>query len=64
MQTDHKTFVTVLSPGSQQGHTFHIGEADVLVGRAESCDLRFEDPYLSRLHAKLSAAVTASTSAT
>jgi hypothetical protein len=53
MQTDHTPFVTVLSPESQRGRTFHLGEADILVGRAEACDLRFEDPYLSRLHAKL-----------
>lgn len=53
MQTDHSTHVTVLTPASHQKRCYLLGEDDLLVGRAESCDLRFDDPYLSRVHAKL-----------
>lgn len=53
MQTDHSTHVTVLAPESDHDRRYQLGEDDLLVGRAEACDLRFDDPYLSRVHAKL-----------
>lgn len=53
MHTDHSTHVTVLAPESDHDRRFRLGEDDLLVGRAEACDLRFDDPYLSRVHAKL-----------
>jgi FHA domain len=53
MQTDRSAHVTVLAPESHQNRRYLLGEDDLLVGRAEACDLRFEDPYLSRVHAKI-----------
>ena len=53
MQTDRSTHVTVLAPESHQDRRYLLGEDDLLVGRAEACDLRFDDPYLSRVHAKI-----------
>lgn len=53
MQTDRSTHVTVLAPESHHDRRYLLGEDDLLVGRAEACDLRFDDPYLSRVHAKI-----------
>jgi hypothetical protein len=53
MQTDRSAHVTVIAPESHQNRRYLLGEDDLLVGRAEACDLRFEDPYLSRVHAKI-----------
>lgn len=53
MHNEHSTQITVLAPASHQNRRYPLGEDDLLVGRAEACDLRFDDPYLSRVHAKL-----------
>ena len=50
MQSNDVPYITILTPASQGGTRVTL-DRDVVVGRADTCDLRFDDPYLSRLHA-------------
>jgi len=50
--TDTPHFV-VLTPGSDQGRRIDLTKDDVVVGRAATCDVRLDDPHVSRTHAAL-----------
>src|SRR5882724_3814196 len=43
----------VVEAGSDEGRRINLTGARLTVGRLPSCDVRFEDPYLSRTHAAL-----------
>ncbi|MER7251195.1 FHA domain-containing protein [Kribbella sp. NPDC000426] len=43
----------VVETGSQEGRRINLTGAHLTVGRLPNCDVRFEDPYLSRTHAAL-----------
>jgi pSer/pThr/pTyr-binding forkhead associated (FHA) protein len=46
-------YLVVLSPGSQRGRRVDLTEGRLVVGRADTCDVRFDDPHVSRTHAAL-----------
>jgi hypothetical protein len=50
--TDTPHFV-VLTPGSDQGRRIDLTKDHVVVGRAATCDVRLDDPHVSRTHAAL-----------
>jgi hypothetical protein len=45
-------FLIVLSPDAERGRRIDIGH-DMVVGRGDRCDIRFDDPFVSRTHAGL-----------
>ena len=45
--------LVVLRPGSDRGRRIPLDRAYLVVGRENSCDVRFEDPGVSRTHAAL-----------
>jgi hypothetical protein len=45
--------LVVLAPDAYRGRRFELHKQDTVVGRAESCDVCLDDPYLSRAHAVL-----------
>jgi uncharacterized membrane protein len=45
-------FLIVLSPDAERGRRIEIGH-DMVVGRGDRCDIRFDDPFVSRTHAGL-----------
>lgn len=46
-------YLVVLSPGPDQGQRFDLAKQQVVVGRAATCDVRLDDPCISRKHATL-----------
>lgn len=45
--------LVVLRPGSDRGRRIPLDRDDLVVGREQSCDVRFDDPGVSRTHAAL-----------
>jgi hypothetical protein len=45
--------LVVLSPEAERGRCIDLGDADLVVGRGNGCDIRFDDPFVSRTHARL-----------
>lgn len=45
--------LVVLAPDAYRGRRIELLKPDVVVGREETCDAFFDDPYLSRTHAVL-----------
>lgn len=45
--------LVVLAPDEYAGRRIELLKQDVVVGRAASCDVHFDDPHLSRKHAML-----------
>lgn len=43
----------VVETGSHEGRRINLTGAHLTVGRSTDCDVRFQDPYLSRTHAAL-----------
>ena len=53
MSDGSSTTYLVVETGSHQGQRIDLTGARLTVGRLPSCEVRFEDPYLSRTHAAL-----------
>lgn len=51
--TDEAPRLVVVSPGSDQGRQVVLTRPQALVGRSVECDIRFDDPHVSRRHASL-----------
>jgi hypothetical protein len=45
--------LVVLAPDAYRGRRIELLKRDTVIGRAESCDVCLDDPYLSRAHAVL-----------
>ena len=45
--------LVVLSPGEDRGRHIDLNRDRLLVGRGDGCDVHFDDPYVSRRHARL-----------
>lgn len=53
MSDGSSTPYLVVETGSHEGQRIDLTGAHLTVGRQPDCDVRFEDPYLSRTHAAL-----------
>ncbi|TDD15983.1 FHA domain-containing protein [Kribbella turkmenica] len=53
MSDGSSTPYLVVETGSHEGRRIKLTGAHLTIGRLPSCDVRFEDPYLSRTHAAL-----------
>jgi hypothetical protein len=53
MSDGSSTPYLVVETGSHEGQRINLTGAHLTVGRLPSCEVRFEDPYLSRTHAAL-----------
>jgi hypothetical protein len=53
MSDGSSTPYLVVETGPHEGQRINLTGAHLTVGRLPSCDVRFEDPYLSRTHAAL-----------
>jgi hypothetical protein len=53
MSDGPSTTYLVVEGGSHEGQRINLTGARMTVGRLPGCDVRFEDPYLSRTHAAL-----------
>lgn len=51
--TDEAPRLVVVSPGSDHGRQVVLGGPRALVGRSTECDIRLDDPHVSRRHASL-----------
>lgn len=45
--------LVVLAPDNERGRRIELTRDHLLVGRDDGCDVRFDDPYVSRTHARL-----------
>ena len=45
--------LVVLAPDHERGRHIDLNRDHLLVGRGDRCDIRFEDPFVSRTHARL-----------
>jgi uncharacterized membrane protein len=45
--------LVVLAPENERGRHIELKQDHLLVGRGDSCDVRFDDPFVSRTHARL-----------
>ena len=45
--------LVVLAPDSDRGRRIPLDRDYLLVGREQTCDVRFDDPHVSRTHAAL-----------
>jgi FHA domain len=45
--------LVVLAPDNERGRRIDLNRDDLLVGRGDGCDVRFDDPFVSRTHARL-----------
>jgi hypothetical protein len=52
-QTTETPQLVVLAPEAYRGRRIPLPDGDVFVGREASCDIHFDDPYVSRVHAVL-----------
>ena len=52
-RNDNAAQLVVLSPEGERGRCIDLGDADLIVGRGDGCDIRFEGPFVSRKHARL-----------
>lgn len=53
MRLDDMPHLVVLRPGSDRGRRIPLDRDYLVVGREQSCDVRFDDPGVSRTHAAL-----------
>jgi hypothetical protein len=53
MSDGSSTTYLVVEAGSHEGQRINLTGARLTVGRSPGCEVRFEDPYLSRTHAAL-----------
>jgi len=53
MSDGSSTTYLVVEAGSHEGQRINLTGARMTVGRLPSCEVRFDDPYLSRTHAAL-----------
>ncbi|HEY8475080.1 MAG TPA: FHA domain-containing protein [Natronosporangium sp.] len=49
----HTAHLVVLAPDAYRGRRIPLVKDELVVGREAHCDVRFDDPYLSRCHAVL-----------
>ena len=45
--------LVVLAPDNERGRRIDLNRDHLLVGRGDRCDIRFDDPFVSRTHARL-----------
>lgn len=45
--------LVVLAPDKERGRRIELSRDQLLVGRGDGCDVRFDDPFVSRTHARL-----------
>ncbi|WP_051807549.1 FHA domain-containing protein [Actinoplanes subtropicus] len=45
--------LVVLVPDTERGRRIEVSRDTLLVGRGDGCDIRFDDPFVSRTHARL-----------
>ena len=45
--------LVVLAPENERGRRIELSQDHLLVGRGDACDVRFDDPFVSRTHARL-----------
>ena len=52
-QSDGMPYLVVLAPESDRGRRISLDKENLVVGREPTCDVRFDDPHVSRSHAVL-----------
>jgi FHA domain len=52
-QANQAVQLVVLEPATYRGRRIELVKDELVVGRETRCDVRFDDPYLSRAHAVL-----------
>lgn len=53
LENDGVPHLVVLAPDSDRGRRIPLDEDYMVVGRESTCDVRFDDPHVSRAHAVL-----------
>ncbi len=53
LESDGMPYLVVLAPDSDRGRRIPLDADHMVVGREPTCDVRFDDPHVSRAHAAL-----------